>query len=180
MAALDPSGLRERVVAAIVFAVLADGVAVAIALGQSHATPSVVALAAVETAGFLALPVAIAGLPLAWTLSRHEILTLGRHVRAGLSGGHPEHANLAMVLYAASVGLGATFASWIGLQLSLNLSTRVGAIVMVTLVFAWILGMATPVAVVTRPLGRPMALLVRRFPRLPNLTPPLLAALGAP
>jgi arylsulfatase A-like enzyme len=173
-----PSGLRDRVVAAVVLALLADGVAVAIALGQSHAMPSVVALAAFETAGFLALPLALAGLPLAWTLSRPEVLTLGRQMRAGLSGGQPEHENLATVLYIATAGLGATFASWIGLQLTVSLSTRVGAILTVALVFTWTLGMAMPVAIVARPLGRPIALLVRRFPWLPNLAPPLVATVG--
>src|SRR3984957_7912872 len=96
-------GPRERVLGAAILAMVADGCCAAFATARSHAGLGASLLSALEATAFLALPCAVLAVPIAWMLGRPETMALGRHVRAGLSGGREEHGGVALVWYALIV-----------------------------------------------------------------------------
>ena len=169
---------RDRVIGAVVFAMLADGCGAALAMWRSHATVSATLLSAFESAAFLALPAALLALPIAWLLSRKEVAALGHHVREGLAGGRAELGDFAVILYVGAVGFGATFAAWLGLRLADHMSMRIAVILTVCIAIAWVFVMLVVVAMLTRFVAWPFMRLARRFPWLPRPTNLILAAIG--
>jgi arylsulfatase A-like enzyme len=177
-ASSPPVPMRDRVIAAVLFAMLADGCGAALGMWRSHGSVVAGLLSAFESAAFLALPLAIVALPIGWLLQRPEVGFLGRHAREGLAGGHPEHGDVAVILYIGLVGFGATFAAWLGLRLADHMSLRIAVILTVAITIGWVLGMAVVVALVARFIGWPFARLVKRFPWMPRPTALILSAIG--
>ena len=169
---------RDRVLAAVLFAMLADGCAAGLTMWRTHAGATAVVLSAFESAAFLALPLALLALPVAWVLGRREVQVLGTHLREGLSGGRAENGAVAVVLYAGSTGFGATFVAWLGLRLSDHMSVRVALILTVALSIAWMVATAALVALTVRFFAWPFSRLGQRFAWLPRPTSLVLGLIG--
>jgi arylsulfatase A-like enzyme len=179
-AASSPFALtvRDRVIGAVIFAMLADGCAAALSVWRSSAGVGAALLSALESAAFLALPLALIAVPVTWILKRKEVCALGAFLREGLSGGRPETADIAVMLFAGAVGFGSTFAAWLGLRLADHMSPRFALIMTVVIAIAWVFAMSMLVALLARFLAWPFLRLGRRFPGLPRPTSLVLAAIG--
>jgi arylsulfatase A-like enzyme len=169
--------IRDRVFFAALFGVIDDGVMASYLTAEAHASRPVVLLAGLEVACFLAFPVTILSLPVAFLLNTPGARILGRYLRRGLSGDRPEYAHPALILFAIAMGISAC-ASWrLGLRVAEVESPRVATLVTMASSLTFAFGGALSVAAVVHPVG---SLVHRLFPRVAwlPLKDLMLAAVG--
>jgi arylsulfatase A-like enzyme len=145
--------MRERIFFAALFAVVEEGIIAGFLSFITNGGVKVVVLSGLESACFLAFPVAVFVLPIALLLCTRGTEILWRHVRVGLSGERPELEGIGVFIGALALAGGAC-ASWrLGLRVSDFQSVRVATLVTMVsaLGFALVGGLVT-VAVV-RPIG---------------------------
>jgi arylsulfatase A-like enzyme len=172
------STLRARVVAAVVLAILADGCSAAISMRRSHAGFGTVLLSGLESSAFLALPLTLAVLPLAWFLARPSVRILGRHVRLGLAAGQADNGDLAVILYMAALGAGIAWANWNGYWLAEQASIRVGLLAMLAFMVFWVFAAMVLVSAIVGKLGSFVTRVGAKVPWLPRPTELILAVAG--
>jgi arylsulfatase A-like enzyme len=171
-------GPRERVLGAAILAMVADGCCAAFATARSHAGLGASLLSALEATAFLALPCAVLAVPIAWMLGRPETMALGRHVRAGLSGGREEHGGVALVWYALIVSVGVIVPAWLGIGVTDHLSARFAIILTTAFAMAWVFAASALVAVSARWVARPVLFASRHARWLPRPLDLFLAVVG--
>jgi hypothetical protein len=146
----EPSFIAERVVCAVLFAAIEDGlVATSTTLrAQTGTLPAI--LTGLESTCLLLLPLGLLLLPAGFVLSRPGAEGLGRHLRAGLGGGRPEAGGLAAALYAALVAIGASLSWGLGLKIAEARPAEVAVVasmasaVLSTLLAAFVVAAASP------------------------------------
>lgn len=179
-AAPPAASVSARIVCAVLFAMIEDGLAATTTTLRAH-SPVLASLGAgLEAACLLALPLALLLLPAAFVLSRSGAGALGRHLRVGLSGEEPGAEGTAVVLYAAFLALGADLSWGLGLRVSERQPAEVAVLVSAASAVLWTLGGAFLVAIVARPAAS-LTGLTRRAAAMPSWLPleqVLLAALG--
>ena len=168
---------RDRLLAAALFAMVAEGSCAGVASGRSHAGVVAILLSGLETATFLALPAAVLALPIAWVLGQKELQSLGSHMAEGLSGENPDRAGIAVLLYAGLLGVGAMVPGWLGVGVANHMSVRFTIVLTVAFTLAWMVASAALVAMIVRYVAWPFAVVSKRlrgaprWQRLPRLSP---------
>jgi arylsulfatase A-like enzyme len=145
--------LRDRVFFAAVFAIVDEGVLASILTSRAHPGALVVLLTALEVAFFLAFPVALVAVLVAFLLSTRGAHILRRHVRVGLSGDRSEHERTGVLLFAIVMCVAAC-ASWrLGFRVSTLQSGRVATLVTMASSFTFAIGGVFLGVALVRPIG---------------------------
>jgi arylsulfatase A-like enzyme len=178
--AASPSGILVRVLCAVLFAAIEDGLVATSTTMRAHTPLLTSAGVGLEAAGVLVLPLLLLLLPVAFVLSRSGASVLGKHVRVGLGGQQPEGEGLAVVLYAALLAIGANLSWRLGLLTSETQAAQTAVLVSVASAIGCTLVSAFIVATVAGPLASSIGLakLARFVPAWMPLEDACLAALG--
>lgn len=169
--ASERSDLADRVVVAILFGVVEDGLVAASATFRSHAGLPLAIGATLEAIAFLLFPLALLGALLGAVASARGAVHLGRQLRSGLGGGDTNDEGIGVGLYALLLAAGA-FLSWrVGVRVSDFQSARVATLVTLLAALVCTLGGALVIASVAPRVGALGRLVGRRLPSIPERVP---------
>ncbi len=174
----DVSLLRSRVLFAVLFAAIEDGLVATSTTMRAHVSFSASAETGLEAACLLLLPLTVLLLPAGFILGRSGSGTLARHLRSGLSGGERDSEGVAVVLYAAIVAIGASLSWSFGLRTGERSPTEVAVLVATGSAVAFTLGGAFIVSLVSEPVAW-LTTRVRRVIKVPEWLPLEAVALAA-
>ena len=155
--------IRLRLLCAILFAAIEDGLVTMTTTSRAGIAWRPAAGSALVVIALLLFPLAVAAVPAELLLARRGARALGRHVRAALAGDHPEAAGACVLLDAGLVGGGAVLAWQLALRAGERWPTETAVSIAVV---------ATLVPVLLGPfvvalLARPLAWVVRLASRVP-------------
>jgi choline-sulfatase len=156
--------LRDRIFLAVVFASFEDGGIASYLTWRAHVSLAATLLTGLEAACLVVFPLALVALPVGLLLGTPGARLLARHLRSGLSAGHPEYEGTGVLLCLIALGLAAGGSWKVGLYVSSFQSAKVATLAtMVTSLLLVFLGLLVVVAVV-----RPIGALVRIALRTPR------------
>ncbi len=162
---------RDRLLYAVLFAVIEDGLVASSTTFRAHAGGGTALIAGIEAACFLAFPLALAAAPVAWLLDRPTSIALGRHVRAGLGADKKENEGSGIVLFALALALGAALTWQLGMRIGELQSARVAVTATVALGILMMAASALVSTLLTKPVGWLVARIGKRLPTPPVWLP---------
>ncbi|MGO8994794.1 MAG: sulfatase [Polyangiaceae bacterium] len=169
-AAAPTFSLRTRIVCAVVFAAIEDGLVAASTTLRAHVPFLSSVGAGLEATCLVVLPLALLLIPVGFVLSRPGAGVLGRHLRAGLGGEEPEAEGVAVVLYATLLALGANLSWRVGLRVGEFRPAEQAILVSAATTIACTLGASLVVAAVATPAAS-LVRLTKRVVAIPSWLP---------